>query len=660
MYNANDLPSPRIPSYDKGVINKIDIDSNNVFVFVFYPTPEVGDTIRVYWDNEDVGGKTLVSAVDLPAIIHIPQEELLSRGKSNHEVSYKVTDVVNNSSSSTITEVYVDPMSEGEKLPAPLCPFADENNCIQIKEVTANQGIPLFISGPPLSPYIGRDLTLVWSGFDSDGYYTTASPLTWLITVTQEVISNSVSRTVPYEVAVLSQNGGGYCYYYIDIDSDRIFSSAIEIHVDNCSDLLFLSSLVSDRYELPADGVTPAALTATVVDSAGTFVAEERVEWSSSGGVLNVPYSMTNAAGEATNIFTTLATGASVIVASTGNSTKNVIINSANSEKLPAPIFTQASAGVINSGRITDDDGALVRVTYPDMKESDVITLIFGGINPNGTINAAAAYSISVSVTSVDMNKNYADFLVPVQFSLAVGDGGTLSVHYMLNNSSGALASPSALVMLTENEDLESLRCYLTTNAAIYSSSTQYLRPRNQGVIVGQPGITVNLVCGPGPLFYETETDAMSITLDENGIGFFSIYSYVTGSTNVDIYQTNIPDNRIATSTQFSDYTLGNGAFLAYNYTTSAPANLLTPCSIYVMINKALYPGITSVRIEVDSQAQIVGYPDTQMADVLVGGDGDAEINIISSVAGIVNATLTLLQNSESQIKCELYFTSYN
>lgn len=101
------------------------------------------------------------------------------------------------------------------------------------------------------------------------------------------------------------------------------------------------------------------------------------------------------------------------------------------------------------------------------------------------------------------------------------------------------------------------------------------------------------------------------------------------------------PDNIPLVPVVFLNYQESEQAieFIAYNYTTGAPADGKTPCTVYLMVDRKPND-VSKVRIHVDNGAVINGYyHDT--ADVTLDSDGSATIEITNNNEGKTSVTLT-------------------
>jgi len=118
------------------------------------------------------------------------------------------------------------------------------------------------------------------------------------------------------------------------------------------------------------------------------------------------------------------------------------------------------------------------------------------------------------------------------------------------------------------------------------------------------------------------------------------------------------PDNIPLTPLVFMNYQESEKAieFIAYNYTTGAPADGKTPCTVYLMVDRKPND-VSKVRIHVDNGALIKGYyHDT--ADIPLGADGSATIEITNVNDGKVSVILTSapFASDNDQVNFDIFF----
>ncbi|WP_289994016.1 hypothetical protein [Photorhabdus laumondii] len=194
----------------------------------------------------------------------------------------------------------------------------------------------------------------------------------------------------------------------------------------------------------------------------------------------------------------------------------------------------------------------------------------------------------------------------------------------------------------------------ITENAAI-SDLTDYpnLNPKNIVTVYGLPGYKFYATTSAGASIVDDNinVDQIILTLDEVGKGHFYVRSpfehkNIKNSEEFSALLMIAPQEDINKVISFplifGNYRQSDEAivFTAYNYTTGAPADGETPCSIYLFIDREHNDDINQIRIRVNNNALIDGY-NKGWADIPLKEDGSATVNVISNTVGKVNVWLT-------------------
>ena len=205
----------------------------------------------------------------------------------------------------------------------------------------------------------------------------------------------------------------------------------------------------------------------------------------------------------------------------------------------------------------------------------------------------------------------------------------------------------------------------VTTALAAYYADDNALNPCCWVNVYGPPGDTVNCSCSAGGTLivppqgypYEgdgTEYDTYPATLNEHGVAWFVVRATCPPPSNnasellnitvtaVDVSGGGGTGSASPTFQKYSDANTLNRTtqhFVGYNYTTNAPADNFSPCSVYVKVDSLKWKTVKAV---VDGSATIFGSDGQQSADVDLNADGTAAFVIIDQVAETVNVTLSL------------------
>ncbi|ETS30993.1 hypothetical protein BB987_16140 [Photorhabdus temperata] len=200
-----------------------------------------------------------------------------------------------------------------------------------------------------------------------------------------------------------------------------------------------------------------------------------------------------------------------------------------------------------------------------------------------------------------------------------------------------------------------SISSVIITENAAKSDLTDYpnLNPKNIVTIYGLPGYKFYATTSIGAFIVDdnVDVDQITLTLDETGKGHFYVRSPFEHknienseefSAFVMIYPQEDINKVISFPLIFGNYRQSDEAivFTAYNYTTGAPADGKTPCSIYLFIDRENNDDINQIRIKVNNNALIDGY-NKDWADIPLKEDGSATVNVTSNTVGKVNVWLT-------------------
>ncbi|CAQ84625.1 MULTISPECIES: hypothetical protein [Photorhabdus] len=212
-----------------------------------------------------------------------------------------------------------------------------------------------------------------------------------------------------------------------------------------------------------------------------------------------------------------------------------------------------------------------------------------------------------------------------------------------------------------------SISSVIITENAAKSDLTNYpnLNPKNIVTIYGLPGHKFYATTSIGASIVDgnIDVDQITLTLDETGKGHFYVRSpfehkNIENSEEFSAVLMISPQEDINKIISFplifGNYRQSDEAivFTAYNYTTGAPADGKTPCSIYLFIDRKNNDDINQIRIRVNNNALIDCY-NKDWADIPLKEDGSATVNVTSNTVGKVNVWLTA-PDSDSGDKVKL------
>ncbi|HDL6968304.1 TPA: hypothetical protein PXM11_003775 [Yersinia enterocolitica] len=333
---------------------------------------------------------------------------------------------------------------------------------------------------------------------------------------------------------------------------------------------------------------------------------------------------------------------------STQSPVTTIKIINAKPRILPAPQFPESKNEIIYYDDVINNQGTLIRASYDGMSSSDLVTLNWQGRDENDHPVDAATWSYPITVKELDVQDKYIQARIPAQKITVLGDHGIGSGSYILHpQSMGSQSYLSQEKRVTLLQSIpESLSLVTTTNAPPQSKITNpYINPCNRVAIFGQPYQDIMASVTLGATISETSSDYYLLRL--NSLGqlsdtdkkTFSVYSEKAGNITVVIFPVLQPDKMITSNMSFLPYKIGTGDISLYGYTTGAPNDGKTPCSVYFIANR----GVNFIYVSVDKHALINGI--SQQIAVPLKPDGTAEIDITNLYAEKVSISCSAQQN---------------
>lgn len=324
----------------------------------------------------------------------------------------------------------------------------------------------------------------------------------------------------------------------------------------------------------------------------------------------------------------------------------------------PAPVFADAVNGVINQTSITASAGTHVHIApYTDIMANDTVILFWRGKNASGDIVDSGVDSQVILAADISTG---ATFLIPENKLESLKDKGTVTASYQVRRNGVVMGvSEYSKATLDLSGGSSGLSMIISTGAANTDYDTIHLHPYNQGVVKGPAGATAILSVVGDAVFDETGRGIYQPVLNESGESRFKLRSVVQGTSEISAEAMSNPGVGVSQFVRFGAYTKGNGNIQYLNYSTGAPANGETPCSVYLKTaqSSGLHAEITRVRVTVSGSAVIDGYSG-QSADILLNSDKSAEIDIKNTVAETVRVELSLPESSGSINRFSLVFNS--
>lgn len=210
-------------------------------------------------------------------------------------------------------------------------------------------------------------------------------------------------------------------------------------------------------------------------------------------------------------------------------------------------------------------------------------------------------------------------------------------------------------------------KCIITQNAAP-SDITNYpnLNPSNIVTVYGTPGIPLIASVSGNVYFLDDHgtkgSSSIPFSCDEDGEASFRIQAPLSSmiemnfdlSASLTISSLDGSSPILTYPLIFLGYMESTLAieFIAYNYTTGAPGDNKTPCSIYLLVDRERN-GVDHVTITVDVPVQIVGRKTTcvgkkNYADIPLLSDGSATIDLVCAKKNTYHVQLTATSDGDN------------
>lgn len=311
---------------------------------------------------------------------------------------------------------------------------------------------------------------------------------------------------------------------------------------------------------------------------------------------------------------------------------KKIKIINSPSMKYPAPTYPDAQGSIVDFETILASRGLLVRIAYRSMSVTDKIIFTWKGNDIYGDHCADAVWQKDIPITADDVSRGFVNFIIPIDFVVCLGQGGSGTGQYSVDGKESAKGS----VLLTL-ENMATAMLNATSGAPISTSDLSLSDARNFVNVYSPPGKDM-VASLSGGSFFENKKQEYKFKADVYGRADFSVIS--REDTNL-VCTVSAQDNALEpamVSLTFNSWYDGDQAITAYAYTTSALADGKATCTLYVIIDNKRYAA-NSLKVDVDGNASIVGFYDDerQHGALPVSKSGMVIISLTSSVAKEIN-----------------------
>lgn len=303
---------------------------------------------------------------------------------------------------------------------------------------------------------------------------------------------NTLKSSTPVSASVTAGTTAGSSVVNVNFTSDSTTAKVINV----------LSSVST----LPANGISSATLTASVVDASGNIVpVGTLVNWSTTNGSLSSATSVTDAQGKATVTLTGTTPGQATITASSvaGNSTTNVnfIVDNTNAT---VSSVTSSLPSILANGITTVTLTAIVKDTNGNSVGADTSV---SWTTTSGTLSSPSTMTDSNGHTTVTLTSSTVAGINTITASAAKGSS-TVNVEFLYDSSSIHITGMTS------------------TPETVADGTTKSV-------------VSVNVIDSNGPVKNATVTwtrDGTQVgtsVTDNNGKAIFEITSTVSGNVSI-------------------------------------------------------------------------------------------------------------------------------
>jgi hypothetical protein len=325
-----------------------------------------------------------------------------------------------------------------------------------------------------------------------------------------------------------------------------------------------------------------------------------------------------------------------------------VTIEGSSATGYPGPIFPGAAHGVLYYSALANQGGAEIR-TNCGIQPDDQVTFYWRGVDRWGRDVPSAAYQTPIPLTpsSTDLHNGYVTDKIPFSKIRPLGNLGSGVGHYEVLRKGMTHTSLNTGVVISWS-DISTLQVTSTSGAPVATVQPTDLYPCNIGTVFGEPGLAVTVSVSSGQI---VEADPGDPTIyptrfDENGLASFSVMS--NGDRVIVISALAAGSGAMRCTATYFDYQVVNTAGIKqYAYTTSAPSDGVSACTIYFQVMDAFNgpnQTVTVAIIDAASSAQIVGADSNSLhaSQIYLNDDGSAYAQIVDAYAETVRVTLSV------------------
>ncbi|WP_254361313.1 hypothetical protein [Photorhabdus heterorhabditis] len=318
------------------------------------------------------------------------------------------------------------------------------------------------------------------------------------------------------------------------------------------------------------------------------------------------------------------------------------IINSPSIKLLPS-VYPDATSGVIHYSSLVQHHGLNVHISYRQMQKGDNVIFHWQGHNFNYDPIARAAWDAQpITVSDEDVKQGYVSLVVPVENVLCLGQEGVGTGYYEVGN---AISAPGSVILSLM--DMSSVIISISEGAPIVSNEYPRIKSKNLVAVYGPPGKRLSASVESGNI---VEGDGTKYQFAPNsfGLAYFHLQSETTGSLRCTV---SAEDGAITPGVGqaiFSEWRDGVDIIKAYAFTSEVPADGVSVCSGYVIVDRTIYSG-NRLLVRTDGSSIISGFGDNERElQVAISQDGCTTFHITNTKAEKNNVIISLPDTDKS------------
>ncbi|KAA1179713.1 hypothetical protein [Photorhabdus heterorhabditis] len=318
------------------------------------------------------------------------------------------------------------------------------------------------------------------------------------------------------------------------------------------------------------------------------------------------------------------------------------VINSPSIKLLPS-VYPDATSGVIHYSSLVQHHGLNVHISYRQMQKGDNVIFHWQGHNFNYDPIARAAWDAQpITVSDEDVKQGYVSLVVPVENVLCLGQEGVGTGYYEVGN---AISAPGSVILSLM--DMSSVIISISEGAPIVSNEYPRIKSKNLVAVYGPPGKRLSASVESGNI---VEGDGTKYQFAPNsfGLAYFHLQSETTGSFRCTV---SVEDGAITPGVGqaiFSEWRDGVDIIKAYAFTSEVPADGVSVCSGYVIVDRTIYSG-NRLLVRTDGSSIISGFGDNERElQVAISQDGCTTFHITNTKAEKNNVIISLPDTDKS------------